>query len=263
MSRPDATLPPCDSMLNYIDIGAGSRTIVLVHGYTDSLRSFDLVLPHLTKSARCVALDQRGHGGTAYDGDDFSISALAQDATELVERLGAGSVALVGHSMGSFVARAAALRRPDLFDRLVLVGGALRPSNENVNGLHREVMAMGESIPLVFVEEFQAGCLFDRAAAPAPFFEQCVRTSHSTSPRVWRAALSGMLAHDDHLDLGRIACPTLVIGGEHDAVFSAGEQRDLARAIPRARIALYENVGHSPHWERPERFARDVLACIS
>lgn len=98
-----------------------------------------------------------------------------------------------------------------------------------------------------------------RSAEPASFFEQCVGVSARTSPRTWRRGLSAMIDYDDAQLLRGIDRPTLVIGGEHDGVFSAGEQREQARAIPGATLRLFADAGHSPHWERPEAFVRHVL----
>jgi pimeloyl-ACP methyl ester carboxylesterase len=62
--------------------------------------------------------------------------------------------------------------------------------------------------------------------------------------------------------LGSIAQPTLLVAGENEPMFPPAEQEELARALPRARLELYKNCGHYPHWEYPERFARDVIRFV-
>src|SRR5262249_54580617 len=128
--------------LHYVECGAG-RPIVMLHGYTDSWHSFRLVLPLLGAHGRCLALDQRGHGASAYDGGDFSMDGFAADAAGLIDRLGLGPAAVVGHSMGSLVARKLALARPDLVERLVLVGAPLRVDNAGVREIQAEVNLFG------------------------------------------------------------------------------------------------------------------------
>lgn len=249
--------------LRYVAGGEG-RPVVFLHGYTDSWHSFRLVLPPLADRGRCLALDQRGHGGSpAGDGDDFSPAALAADAAGFIDRLGLGPVALVGHSMGSLVARAVARTRPELVDRLVLVGAPLRMDNAGVRELEAEVSRFGAVVPRSFVEEFQAACVCDLASLPVWFFNACVDASAGVSPRVWRLALAGLLADDGAARPGEVACPALVLGGRDDVFFGADEQAELARALPRGRLLLYDRVGHSPHWERPERFAADVASFLA
>jgi pimeloyl-ACP methyl ester carboxylesterase len=259
----EGTAGPPGRALHYVACGAG-RPVVLLHGYTDSWFSFRLALPLLAARARCVAPDQRGHGRSACDGDDFSIAAFAADAAGFVEALGLGPVALVGHSMGGAVARAVALARPDLVDRLVLVAAPLRTDAPAVRELAAEVAGFGEAVvPRPFVEAFQAACVCDRGAVPGWFFDACVDASAGVAPRVWRAALAGLLADDHSARLGEIACPALVVGGREDGFFGPAEQAEQARALPRGRLVLYDRVGHSPHWEQPERFAADVAGFLA
>jgi non-heme chloroperoxidase len=80
--------------------------------------------------------------------------------------------------------------------------------------------------------------------------------------RVWRDALDGVVAFDDTTDLGRVAAPTLLIWGDHDALVSREEHRRLEKAIPDARFIAYPETGHCPQWERPERVAADLDAIM-
>lgn len=57
--------------------------------------------------------------------------------------------------------------------------------------------------------------------------------------------------------------PTLVVGGEQDALFSPAEQAAVAVAIPGARLTLYPDTGHCPNWERPDRVATDIATFIT
>jgi non-heme chloroperoxidase len=245
--------------LHYAEAGDGQdRVLVLLHGYTDSWRSFRLVLPLLARTGRVLALDLRGHGDSSAPAGDYSTTRLARDVVEFMDRLGLGKAVLVGHSMGSFIARWVALDSPHRVDRLVLIGSAATADNVVVRGLREEVGRFDDWIPEEFVEGFQASCVHRPDLLPEWFFRSCVAGSRRTPLHVWRAALDGLLAEDQAERLGAIAHPSLIIGGRRDAVFAVAEQQDLARAMGRARLRLYRHVGHSPHWEEPGRFAEDV-----
>jgi pimeloyl-ACP methyl ester carboxylesterase len=248
--------------LHYAECGAG-RPVVLLHGFTDSWHSFRLVLPALSDHARCLAYDHRGHGRSSRPATGYSADALAADAVGFIEALGSGRVALVGHSMGGLLARKVALARPDLVERLVLVASPLRIDNAAVRTMEADLARFGEAVPRAYAEEFQAGCVCDRDAVPKWFFDACVDASAGVPARVWREALAGMLADDHAGRLGDIRCPALVIGGTRDAFFGPDEQAELASALPRGRLLLYDGVGHSPQWEMPERFVADVAAFLA
>lgn len=97
---------------------------------------------------------------------------------------------------------------------------------------------------------------------PEVFFERMVAESLKLPARVWRSALEGLFATDDTDQFGRIAAPTLIVWGERDAYFLREEQERLAAAIPGARLTVYSETGHTPHWERPERVVADLDAFL-
>lgn len=75
---------------------------------------------------------------------------------------------------------------------------------------------------------------------------------------VWRAALQGLI--DDRPEPpGTILVPTLLCWGERDAFVPRADQDDLLARIPGAELRIYEGGGHALHWERPERFAADLV----
>ena len=145
----------------------------------------------------------------------------------------------------------------------MLVGGGLRADIPATRELQSQVEPLQGEVPRAFVEEFQASCVYRRGSVPGWFFEECVGVSCRVPPRVWRAALAGLLADDDSGRLAQITCPALVLGGTEDAVFGPEDQAALARALPTGRLVLYEECGHSPHWEQPGRFVEDVAGFLA
>ena len=87
---------------HYVSVGASGPRVVLLHGFTDSWRSFELLFPALGAKFQLFALDQRGHGGSA-TADSYAIPDFAADAIAFIESLGGAPVHLVGHSLGTIV----------------------------------------------------------------------------------------------------------------------------------------------------------------
>lgn len=97
--------------------------VVLLHGFTDSWRSFEGVLGHLPRSIRAYAVTQRGHGdadrpASGYHSDDF-----VADVEAFMDAVGIESAVVAGHSMGAGIARRFAARHPERALGLVLMGG--------------------------------------------------------------------------------------------------------------------------------------------
>jgi len=108
-----------------LSFGHGQRPVLAAHGITASGMSFRAVGRYLPDGWRLIAPDLRGRGASAKVPGPYGIDRHAADLCRIAEHLDAGPVALAGHSMGAYVALRAAARRPDLFDRLVLIDGGL------------------------------------------------------------------------------------------------------------------------------------------
>ena len=250
-------------LVHYAEQGdPGGETLVFVHGYPDSWFSFSRLLPLLDPARyRAYAIDQRGFGDSERPADGYAIDDFAADVTSFLDAVGADRATLVGHSMGTFIARRVAETRPERVARLVLIDSAVTPVNEVMLEVRAAVRALEDPVPPEFAREFQASTV--HVPVPEAFFEGAVAESLKPPARVWKSVLDGLLTFDDAAELGRIAAPTLLLWGERDAVFPLREEQErLADAIPGARLTVYPETGHCPNWERPERVADDLGAFV-
>ena len=229
--------------------------LVMLHGFTDSWFSFSRVLPLLPADLRVIAPDLRGHGDSDRPDAGYRLSDLAGDVIQLMDALQVPKAVLVGHSMGSFVARKVNELAPERVSRLVLVGAGLLPQNAVTAELAKAVSMLTDPVDAMFVREFQRGTVF--SPVPESFMEVVIANSRRMPARIWKAALQGMM--DDPIALSRPDVRTLVVGGRRDAVFSSTEQMVLARQFPRGELQLVDEVGHSLHWEKPETFVRALI----
>ena len=239
----------------------GGEPVVFLHGYTDSWWSFSRLLPLLAgEQYHTYALDQRGHGDSERPESGYAPDDLAADVVAFLDAVGVPRATLVGHCMGGFVAARVAATYPERVARLVLLNSAVTPANDATLGLQEEIRTLRDPVPAEFAIEFQSGTVY--LPVPEAFFERVVAESLKLPSRVWRSVLDGLLAADSGDHLGRIAAPTLILGGEHDAIYPPENQQQLAAAIPGARVTIYPETGHTPHWERPERVAGELDAFV-
>lgn len=245
--------------LHYIESGDPAGTPVLfLHGWPDSSFSFSRVMAVLPQRLRAIAVDHRGFGDSDKPDSSYSIPELAADAIALLDALGLSRVTLVGHSFGSFVARHAAMAHPSRVERLILIGTAFGGSNPTTQELQNAMRDLPDPIPLEFAREFQASTLYH--PVPPEFFDRCIVEALKLPPRLWRLTMDGLVAYDDASQLGGIEAPTLLMWGDHDALFSRADQDRFLAALPGTRLIVYEETGHCPNWERPERVVADIAA---
>ncbi|HUE86128.1 MAG TPA: alpha/beta hydrolase [Vicinamibacterales bacterium] len=237
--------------LNSVQGGAiDGAAVILLHGITDSSYSFSRLLPLLPPELRVIALDLRGHGDSDRPADGYTMDDFAEDVIGVMDVLGIPRATLVGHSMGSFVARRAAERAPERVSRLVLVGTALAARNAVVAELQAAVERLVDPVDESFIREFQLSTL--HRPVPPEFLDHVIAESRKLPARVWRAALAGLA---NYAPQWPITCPATILGGELDAVFSPDEQTALFLATEHSTLHLEREVGHTLHWEAPERFA--------
>ena len=231
----------------------GPRTgpaVIMIHGYSDSWFSFSRVLPLLSPELRVIAPDMRGHGDSERPPSDYRVADMADDVIRLMEALNVPKAVLIGHSMGSFVARAAFELAPSRIARLVLIGGAPTADNDGVSQMQGVVNALTDPVDEAFVREFQLSTI--AAPVPEPFLEAVIANSRRMPARVWKAVLRGLIEFEPMVPRPEVR--TLVLGGREDAVFSSTEQMALARQFPLGELHLIDGVGHTLHWEQPEIF---------
>jgi non-heme chloroperoxidase len=229
---------------------ATGPALILLHGFTDSSFSFSRVLPLLPPSVRVIVPDQRGHGRSDRTPGDYSMDALARDVVELMDALNVPTATIVGHSMGSFVARRVAWLAPGRISRLVLVGAGLSATNSAVREVQQSVAALSDPVDPGFVREFQ----YSTIALPVPeaFMDTVIAESLRLDAATMQGLIDGMTTYAPAEP--EIAVPVLVVGGDRDVVFPLAEQQALARAIRGAEMQTLPGVGHTPQWEVPDAF---------
>jgi non-heme chloroperoxidase len=234
--------------------------VLMLHGVTDSWRSFEPVLPHLPDDIRAIAATQRGHGHAPKPEGPYLVEDMAADAIELLDELEIERAVVVGHSMGSWVTQRLTIDHPERLLGAVMAGsftGSVARDPALAAAL-RSLADVPDEITAEYALEWQESTVA-RPIDPDQM-DVFVQESLKVPPRVWAAAFNGFAELDQGLDLWGVRVPTLLIWGDRDAFTPRAAQDGLLEALEEARLEVYEGVGHAVHWEQPLRFARDVTA---
>ncbi len=246
--------------LQYVEQGdPAGAPVILLHGLTDSWRSYELVLPHLPASIRAFALSLRGHGDSDRPATGYHPRDSAADVAAFMDAVKLERAVIAGHSMSSHIARRFALDHPNRVLGLVLLGSFFTfRGNPGVEELRNDVAKLSDPIDPAFALEFQLSTL--AREIPQTYLDTVVQESLKVPARVWRAALEGLVEDDHSVELRKIVEPTLIVWGDQDAFCPRGDQDALAAAIAGSKLLVYRGAGHALHWEEPERFAADLAA---
>nr|WP_302897318.1 alpha/beta hydrolase [Mesorhizobium sp. LMG 17147] len=227
----------------------------MVHGFSDTSRSFSLLAPHLAGRRRVIP-DLRGHGASPAGTRGFAPADFAEDVASLIERLRLERPVLVGHSLGSMVAIEAAARYPEMIGGLVLMAGTLRPQIGEDHPMTIGVRALRDPIsPADPFYEYWHAC---EAEVPADFLTMAAKEASAMPAALWCAILE-QVRRVDLTDKARtLHLPALVIAGGRDLLFDETHQRRLLEEIPAAAFVSAVRCGHNPHWEDPALVAAAI-----
>lgn len=241
---------------------AARATIVLLHGFTQTGRSWDPVVAASAERYRALAPDLRGHG-SASARRPVGFAAIEADVLALAPP----RFALAGYSMGGRIALDLALRRgadgapaQERIERLVLIGASPGLADRTERAARRAAdEALAQEIERDGVEPFArrwaAQPLF--AGQPAAVAAAAHAERLRSTPDGLAASLRGVGtgAMEPLWDrLGELRIPVALIAGERDAKFRAIAER-MAERIPQAEVHVVAGAGHAAQLERPDAVA--------
>lgn len=243
-----------DLDIAYVEIAGAEPALLLVHGFTDTGRSFSLLAPHLA-GRRLVIPDLRGHGGTPA-GKGCRIADFASDIAGLISRLRLDRPVVVGHSLGAMVAIALAARHNGLIGGLVLLAGTLKPDLEQDHPLVMGVQALRD--PISPADPFYAWWHACRPGVPQAFLAGLAKDASAMPASRWRAILKEIRRADLSGAARAVRARTLIIAGARDPLFGEAHQQALSHSLVGASLVHAEACGHNPHWEDPA-FVADAI----
>ena len=246
----------------FVDRGSGTP-VLLVHGFPLDHSMWNAQIDRLSEAHRVIVPDLRGFGQSRASDEKVTMGQFADDLAALLDTLGIREpIVLCGLSMGGYIAfqfwrqYAARLRGMILCDTR-----ALGDTPEMAAGrweMADRVLREGPP-PLV---DMMMPKLFAAATVESQpeVVESLCRVMRSTAPRAIAAAGRGMAERPDATGwLPRIACPTLVVVGELDAISPPEEMREIAEAIPGARLVEIGGSGHMSPLEKPAEVNAAIL----
>ncbi len=221
----------------------------------------------LAQRHRVIAFDLRGSGGSSGKAR-WSTRAIARDACQLLDALQVERTHVFGISLGGMAATWLAIDAPARVAKLCVASApplGLELSHAKLTRAF--AMAACFARPRLDVEPALVTRVLSsafRSAHPAQVerIARVVAETPSSRASLLRHALAGVLHHPGAA-LARITAPTLVLGGDHDALLGSAPPRQLAAAIPNADFRTIQGSGHDLTLEQPARTAQVLLEFLA
>jgi pimeloyl-ACP methyl ester carboxylesterase len=255
--------------VNYAEIGEG-RPIVFVHGLGGCWQNWLENLPHFASAGwRAIALDLPGFGHSPMPDWEISMPEYGRLVDEFCRLLNLHSTALVGNSMGGFIAAEVAVHEPEWIDHLVLVSAAgishARMRREPALAISRMLNAFSPLLLWASTGGIRRPGLRQLGFQGVFRHPQRVRRellyefgANGVGAPGFLPAIAGLTGYDFLDRLPRIKVPTLLVWGRDDLVVPASDASGYQDRVPDAELVIFEDCGHVPMAERPTRFNRVV-----
>ena len=248
----NGTLNIGNTTMDYIRFGSGQRTLVMLPGLGDGLRSMKgTALPmafmyrEFCKDFTVYAFSRRNELPEGYTTRD-----MAKDQAEAMAQLGIEKADIFGVSMGGMIAQHLAIDYPEKVNKLILTVTSARPNPILTESIDEWVALAKRGDHAGFMDSnlqrIYSDGYYRRNKWLAPIVGKV--TKPKTYDRFFVQA-NACLTHDAYESLHKIKAPTLVVGGEQDKALGGDPSKEIATRIPGAQLRMYEQWGHGLYEE--------------
>ncbi len=232
--------------------------LLLIHGTAGSTAWWDPVVPRLADAYRVIRVDLLGHGRSASPAGGYDIPTQARRVGAALDRLGAGRVAVIGHSAGGTVATALAEQRPGAVAALALIDTGPSPDACISQGLLPRLLLAPLPGRLLWRLRTEATIRKAMRTAftrpidiPDAIIEDTLGMTHRAVAGTVRASLDYLGQRTLPDRLAPLGLPVLVVFGTDDHRWRSSSA-PAYRIVPGARVELLPGVGHTPMLEDPQ-----------
>ena len=248
----NGTLNIGNTTMDYIRFGTGQRTLVMLPGLGDGLRSMKgTALPmafmyrEFCKDFTVYAFSRKNELPEGYTTRD-----MAKDQAEAMAQLGIEKADIFGVSMGGMIAQHLAIDYPEKVNKLILTVTSARPNPILTESIDEWVALAKRGDHAGFMDSnlqrIYSDGYYRRNKWLAPIVGKL--TKPKTYDRFFVQA-NACLTHDAYESLHKIKAPTLVVGGEQDKALGGDPAKEIAARIPGAQLRMYEQWGHGLYEE--------------
>jgi sigma-B regulation protein RsbQ len=251
--------------------GSGTVPIVFAHGYGCDQNMWRLVTPAFEEKYKIVLYDHVGFGKSdlkAFQHQKYStLNGYAQDLLEICHELGIQQIIFVGHSVGAMIGVLAAIKEPDLFRKLVLIGPSPCYINDGdyIGGFARHDI---DGL-LEFLDSNHLG--WSNTMAPVimgnpdrpELAEELANSFCRTDPEIAKHFARVTFLSDNRADLSKLTVPSVILQCSQDAIapFEVGDY--VQQHLTNSKLVHLKATGHCPQLSAPQETIEAMIGGLS
>jgi sigma-B regulation protein RsbQ len=240
--------------------GNGTQPMLFAHGFGCDQNMWRYLTPAFYQDYKIILFDYVGAGKSdlsAYNPERYSsLEGYAQDVIEIIQELKLKDVIFVGHSVSSMIGLLAAIKHPEYFDRLVMVGPSPCYINDKdyKGGFERkDIEGLFDTMEKNYIgwANFLAPAIMGHADRPE-LGKELTESFCSTDPVIARQFAEATFFSDNRKDLSKNKIPSLLLQCSEDIIAPTEVGEYLAKNLPNSTLKVMKATGHCPHMSEPE-----------
>jgi len=243
--------------VRYLDVGNGP-TLVLIHGYCESLGIFELLIRDLARKHRVVAIDLPGHGGSDLIPGCHNLDNLAEWTSLVLRKLQVDNFFLIGHSMGGYLASAFASQWPERLSGLCLLHSKAGPDTDFRKDQREKTIQFVELHgPKAFIRAFVRQLFHGENP---DFAHRLLQIGSALSQDSILAYTEAMRDRRDYRRfIALLKVPVLYIAGKYDSILPLRDIRNEYISLDNVKSIILKNAGHMSMYETPGELLETLL----
>lgn len=240
-------------LINYIDEGTSSQTLLFLHGWRSSLTVWEEIIKDLKDSFRCIAIDLPGFGLSQEPPEPFNTKKYSEIVLEFTEKLSLKNVVPVGHSFGGRILISIGISNPKKFSKMVLVN----PSGVKLSSKNRA----RDLIVKIVKPVFKIGLLkpLRNWIYKKMGWEDYIANSGS---QFYQATFKNILTDTYNNSLSNIKSSVLVFSSENDNDAPLASAEFINREVKDSVLKIIPKAGHYSFLKNPKLFNNALLEFV-
>ena len=237
----------------------GSSWLILSHSLACSVRMWDPQVAAFKDRYCILNYDMRGHGKSAAPQGPYTLDLLADDVLGLMKELGIKRATYMGLSIGGMIGQTLALKRPELFDKMVLADTSHAQPPEAIKQWEERIrVAQTQGMKALVPSTMERW--FTPSFRDSPPAKKIAKLIEDTPVAGYVGCGQAIMKLNTTARLKDIKLPVLAIAGEADP--SAPGTRHIGENVPGAKLVMIPKAAHIANIERPETFNQALRAFL-
>ncbi len=229
-----------------VKVSGGGLPILMIHGWKDSLDTFDTLTEELEQDYKIIRIDLPGFGKSQSPAEPWGSSEYADFVSKVLLKLEESELyAVIVHSMGARIMINALARRAVVTEKFIIIAGAGIPQKKGIKNQSFNVLAKGGKIASSILPDAQQKKLREKLYKTAD--------SDYLGAGELEETFKKLVAEDSRRYAPDVHAKTLLIYSSNDRQIPVADGEEFAQLIPNSELVVVEKLGHNIHKNDPEK----------